>query len=362
MIPVIDMHCDTIALIKSCRVQAENRKKGTGDSPKVYFKVTEEELENGIDFRRNSRMLDAERLKASNYLCQCLGLCSSTKSARAAGVTPWEYLLMLSDVFDEEVAKNSDLVRPVTCAREMEQAFAEGFAPVLKTIEDGIAMEGDLEKLKEMYRRGVRVCGFTWNFENALGFGHRYVTDPATGKQFLEIDNENGLKPAGFEFTKAMEEMGILMDISHLNDAGIRDVFATVKPETPVIATHSNARGLCNHPRNLPDEFLRQIADHGGVTGINFCHAFLNNACLRDEQKFSHISDMTEHMKYIRNIAGIDAIGLGSDFDGITSEVDFYGCGEIHKLAEGMEKAGFTEDEIEKVFYKNVLRVFREVL
>ena len=362
MVPVFDMHCDTISLIESCRIQSARAAHKLPDTGKLFFSVSDEELKNGISFRENTRMIDAKRLKQSNYICQCLAVYSSKKAAEAVGLTPWEYLLRLCDTFDSETAKNADLVRPVTSVAEMEACFRAGYAPVLKTIEDSMALEGDLDRLQEVYRRGVRVVGFTWNFENAVAFGHRYVTDPKTGEQYLEVDNENGLKPAGFAFTKAMEELGILMDISHLNDAGIRDVFATVKPSTPVIATHSNARGLCPHPRNLTDDFLRAIADHGGLTGINFCHAFLNPVCIRGAQKFSHISDMVEHIKYIKNVAGIDVIGLGSDFDGITSEVEFYGCGEIHALADGMEKAGFTDDEIEKVFYRNAMRVFREVI
>lgn len=354
-VPVIDMHCDTIALIRSCRVQAENKGKN-GETVSVYFKVTEKEMEEGIHLRRNGRMLDAERLKASGSFCQCLGLCSSKRSAAAAGVTPWEYLNLLCDTFDEEVESCRDILRPVTTASEMEKNFSEGFVSVLKTIEDGMAMEGNIENLKVMYQRGVRVAGFTWNFENELGFGHQLTE---TG---LLIDDKNGLKPAGFAFTEAMEEMGMLMDISHLNDAGTRDVFDTVKASTPVLATHSNARGLCRHARNLPDDLLKKLADHGGVTGINFCHAFLNDRYMDDSEKLSRIEDMCAHMKYIRNLAGIDCIGLGSDFDGITSTLEVNGCGEMQKIAEGMDRAGFTSEEIEKVFYKNVLRVFREVL
>lgn len=361
MVPVFDMHCDTIALIQSCLTQSARAEGRLPDTGKLYFSVSAEELKNGIRLRENTRMIDAKRLKASGYICQCLGLCSSEKSAKAAGVTPWEYLLMLCDTFDREVRQCADLLRPVTCAAEAEACFREGYAPVLKTIEDSAALEGNIDRLREVYQRGVRIVGFTWNFENAVGFGHRYVTDPKTGETYLETDSEHGLKPAGFAFTEAMEELGVLMDVSHLNDAGIRDVFSTVKPSTPVIATHSNARAVCNHPRNLPDDFLRAIADHGGITGINFCHAFLNPACIRGKQKFSRVSDMIEHIKHIRNVAGIDAIGLGSDFDGITSDVEFYGCGEIHRLSEAMERAGFTDDEIEKVFYKNALRVLSEI-
>lgn len=355
MVPVIDMHCDTIALIKSCNVQSNNRRKGIV-TDEAFFKVSDEELENGIRLRKNSRMLDAERLKAAGYFCQCLGLCSSVRSASLESVTPWQYLNELCDTFDSEVAECSDILKAVTTGTEMENNFKEGFVSVMKTVEDSMAMGGSIDNLKEMYDRGVRVASFTWNFENELGFGH-HITEHG-----LELDDEHGLKKAGFEFAEAMEDMGMLIDISHLNDAGIRDMFRTVKPSTPIIATHSNARGLCRHPRNLPDYLLKELADRGGVTGINFCHAFLNDRYIDGPEKLSAVSDMCEHMKYIRNLAGIDCIGLGSDFDGITSELEVNGCGEIQKIAEDMERAGFTYDEIEKVFYKNVLRVFKQVL
>lgn len=355
-IPAIDLHCDTIALIRSCSVQAENRRRGLPDGP-VFFSVSEEELRNGIRLRKNTRHIDAERLKSSGYLCQCLGMCASRRAANAARVSPWEYLLMLCDTFDEEVAACPDLLRPATSGTEMERNFKAGYVSVLKTMEDSMALGTDPEHLREVYRRGVRVASLTWNHENELAFGHRILEGGG-----LEIDDRNGLKPAGFAFVRAMEELGMIIDISHLNDAGTRDVFATVSASTPVIATHSNARSLCGHARNLPDGFLRQLADHGGLTGINFWHASLNEKYIKGPEKLSAVDDMCAQMKYIRNVAGIDSIGLGSDFDGITSTTEISGCGEIQKLAEGMERAGFTDDEIEKVFYQNALRVFKDVL
>ena len=355
MVPVIDMHCDTIALIRGCEVQGENRRKGKTSEPS-FFIPTEEELTKGVSLRRNGRNLDAERLKAAGYFCQCLGMCSSERSGRNAGVTAWEYLCQLCDTFDREVADCSDILRPVTTATEMENNYKEGFVSVLKTIEDSMAVGADLSHLEEMYRRGVRMASLTWNYENELAFGHHLT------KTGLEIDDKNGLKPAGFDYIKAMEEMGMIVDISHLNDAGTRDVFNTLKPSTPVIATHSNARALCRAARNLPDDLLKKLADRGGVTGINFCHSFLNDKYIDGPEKLSLVCDMIEHIKYMKNLVGIDAIGLGSDFDGVTSKLEVNGCGEMQKIAEGMDRAGFTDEEIEKVFYKNVLRVFKEVL
>ena len=137
---------------------------------------------------------------------------------------------------------------------------------------------------------------------------------------------------------------------------GIRDVFAHTRG--PVIASHSNARGACFHLRNLSDEMIRQLAERGGVTGINFCPSFL-----REEEpatKKASTMDMVRHMKYLRNVGGIDIIGLGTDFDGFSGETDVPDTAHMQHLADVMSHDGFTDEEIEKVFSKNVLRVFRE--
>ena len=200
----------------------------------------------------------------------------------------------------------------------------------------------------------ISVCGFprTWNFPNELGFPNPAQEE---GKPYLP-DLENGLTSTGIAFVEEMERLGIVIDLSHLNDAGIRDVFAHTRG--PVIASHSNARGACFHLRNLSDEMIRQLAERGGVTGINFCPSFL-----REEEpaaKKASTMDMVRHMKYLRNVGGIDIIGLGTDFDGFSGETDVPDTAHMQHLADVMSHDGFTDEEIEKVFSKNVLRVFRE--
>ena len=157
----------------------------------------------------------------------------------------------------------------------------------------------------KLYDLGVRISTLTWNFPNELGFPNPAQEE---GKPYLP-DLENGLTPTGIAFVEEMERLGIVIDLSHLNDAGIRDVFAHTRG--PVIASHSNARGACFHLRNLSDEMIRQLAERGGVTGINFCPSFL-----REEEpaaKKASTMDMVRHMKYLRNVGGIDIIGLGTD-------------------------------------------------
>jgi membrane dipeptidase len=155
-----------------------------------------------------------------------------------------------------------------------------------------------------------------------------------------------------------MEELGMIIDVSHLGDAGIWEILDIVDLHTPVIASHSNARAVTGHPRNLTDQMLRGIAEHGGVTGINFCADFL----AEDGNAVSRIKDMVRHVQYIYNVAGIDAIGLGTDFDGIDDRLEINGAGEMQKLADALSAAGFTIGEIEKIFWRNALRVYEEVL
>ena len=353
MIPVIDMHCDTIAVIYSAR----HRDRFEKDVPDILRSEGEPEL------RSNNLMLDLERMKKAGYMGQCFALFSDLEMLRRKGISPYEYTCALSDLFDEQMEDNADMICPVTSGTEMEKNFAKGRMSALKTIEEGGAFEGSLAKLEDMYKRGVRKATLTWNYENELAYPNpsaydsRQNTYSCTG-----FDTVNGLKKKGFEFVSAMEAMGMIIDISHLNDAGIKDVFNTVKPSTPVVASHSDARGICGHPRNLSDDMLRAIAEHGGVAGLNYAPSFLSEENRKNGGQKSRISDMIRQLKYMKNVAGIDSIGLGSDFDGIGGDLELSGVQDLPKLADAMRLSGFSTEEIEKVFYKNVLRVYKDVL
>ncbi|GFZ30595.1 peptidase [Clostridium zeae] len=211
------------------------------------------------------------------------------------------------------------------------------------TIEEGGAIAGDINNLQEFYDMGIRLITLTWNFENEIGYPH-------CKKEYAD----KGLKPFGIEVVKKMNDLGMIIDVSHLSDGGFFDV---AKYSTkPFVASHSNSRAIRNHTRNLTDDMIKILSTAGGVMGINFCSGFVGKS------KTTKIDDMVEHIKNIRKIGGIDCIALGSDFDGIENEVEIKDASEMGKLADALLKNNFSYDDVEKIFYKNAERIIREVL
>ena len=314
MIPIIDMHCDTIYAIYKQRCKGRE-----------------------ISLRNNDLHVDLVRMKESGYMGQCFAMFTYLPEILEAGIDPLDYAKALLDILDEELKSNEDLIRPALTAQDIRQNYRDGLLSCIRTIEEGAVYKGDLNNIRYFYDRGVRKSTLTWNFENELAFPNRAYKDPVTGEYHVTPETERGLKKAGRDAVQLMEELD---------------------PHTPVIASHSNARAVTAHPRNLTDKMLRCIAEHGGVTGINFCADFLTS----DGKGVSRVSDMIAHIEHIRNAAGIDAIGLGTDFDGIDDTLEISGAGRMQMLADALSLSGFTEDEIEKIFWRNVMRVYEEVL
>lgn len=344
MIPVIDMHCDTMSILHD--------RQQTGET---------------IHLDNNGLHIDLKKMQNSEYLCQNFALFTYLGAwqnnlnhyqggggAGAAFPGPKEYALSLSDTFDREITANKDSIRPVLTASDIRKNHQAGYMSALKTIEEGAVYEGNADNLRLFYNKGVRMTTLTWNFENQLAFPNKFDW---TSRKVIP-DTENGLKLAGKTMVEACFDMGIIVDISHLNDAGIHDIFDMAGKRHPIVASHSNARAVTDHARNLTDDMLKKLADCGGVTGINFCSAFINDR----SDNMTLIDDMICHIRHIEDIAGIESIGLGSDFDGIENKIEFENCGGMQRLAEGLEQAGYSMDAIEKIFYRNVLRVYEEVL
>ena len=331
---VADMHCDTISEIY------KRRKKG-------------EE----ISLRSSLLHVDLEKMRRGDYGIQNFALYTSLEREKE----PFEYAMLLVDTFYEDIEKNQDLIGAVRSWADIEANWKQGRMSAMLTLEEGGVCQGRLEYLRDFYRLGVRMLTLTWNFPNELGFPNHINRGGAA--IMGTPDTENGLTETGICFVEEMERLGMIVDVSHLSDAGFRDVLAhTTKP---FVASHSNARALvpcC--PRDLTDDMIRQLGERGGVAGINYCTDFLRSpdSWGPGETKQSRTEDMVRHMKHMKQVGGIGCIGLGSDFDGIGGCLEIRDASCMPLLEREMRRQGFRESEIEAVFYKNVLRVYKEVL
>ncbi len=314
---VIDFHCDTM------------------------LQIMESKGEAGLD--KNDFQVDVQKLKQGEVSAQFFALFFELDIIQEKGRSPFEYTMEMLEVFEEEMMKNAKKIALAKGINELEKNEEAGKISAFLTIEEGEAIEGSFNKLSEFYQRGVRLITLTWNHENQIGFPN------------IQYKNrDRGLKPFGKEVIEAMNDLGMLIDVSHLSDGGFWDVAKISKQ--PFIASHSNARSVRTHPRNLSDEMLKALGNAGGVTGLNFAHYFLGT------EPISKIDGMIRHMKHITNVAGTDALVLGTDFDGISSTLEIENIGEIQQLLSAMEKAGFSSREIEKISHRNGERIIREVL
>lgn len=329
---VVDMHCDTIA--------------------ELYYSHRDG---GNASVLENSLHIDLKRMQKGQYLLQNFALFVHMEREKE----PFAYAMKLVDTFYRELEAWPELIGIVKSWEDIEANRKAGKMSALLTLEEGGVCQGELAYLRDFYRLGARMMTLTWNFQNELAYPNRIIRSPEGPVRFAP-DTEHGLTPRGIEFVREMERLGMIIDVSHLGDAGIWDVFRyTTKP---FVASHSNARSLASHPRNLTDDMIRALAERGGVAGINFCAAFLRDEEEGKEPVHSYCRDMVAHMKHMRRTGGIGCIGLGTDFDGITSQVELVDCSGMQMLADEMSRQGFTTGEIEAVFYGNVLRLYKELL
>ena len=246
--------------------------------------------------------------------------------------------------FQRQMEALSGKVLPCRTAADIEAAWSQGKAAAVLTVENGSALAGRLDRIEVLARDGVRMMTLTWNGENEIGSGN--VTD-------------HGLSPFGREAVLELERQGVILDVSHLNDQGFDDLLKTA--QKPFVASHSNAREVCHSVRNMKDDMIRRLADRGGVMGLNFCADFLEETLLGEKTPGS-IAAVVRHAKHIVSVGGIEVLGLGSDFDGIETNEELPGAQSMGALWEALSRAGFSEEQLDKIFYKNVLRVYEDTI
>lgn len=307
----IDLHCDTAS-----RILYENE---------------------GLN--KNNFKVDLNKLKKGNCLAQTFAFFINSENTENA----FDEFELMYKRFKDELNKNKDYIEVVTNVAELEAAKKNGKIGAFLSIEEGEVLSGDIKNVKNVYDKGIRIITLTWNYKNSIGYPN-----------YMYRYKDEGLSDLGIEVIEEMEKVGIIPDASHLSDRGFYDLIQICKK--PFIVTHSNSRKVTEHPRNLTDDMIKLLANKGGVLGINFCADFLG------KNKIASIEDMIKHIKHIKNVGGIDVISLGSDFDGIENEVEIKDVSEFNKLESALKKEGFKEEEIEKIYYKNALRLFKETL
>ena len=328
---VVDMHCDTISAILNEQRKGKN-----------------------VELRSNNLNVDIEKMRRGDYLLQNFAMFVNLEKVKY----PLEECLSLIDCFYRELEKNKDSLSLVLNYDDIIKNNKEGKMSALLTIEEGGVTCSSLSNLRILHRLGVRMITLTWNYVNEIGYPNVNLSNG--NKPNIRVPNEkDGLTPFGIEFIREMERLNMIIDVSHLSDAGFYDVLKYTK--NPFVASHSNARGVTNHNRNMSDDMILKLASRGGVIGINFAGDFLEESDSENGVR-SKISNMVKHIRYIVDLAGINCIGLGSDFDGIYQDLELDNAGKMQMLVQALRKDGFSEEDIEKIFYKNVLRVYKEVL
>jgi membrane dipeptidase len=300
----------------------------------------------------------------------------------------------LIDSVYEQAAHHPDRMMMAFSVADIERAHHEHKLAALMGIEGGHSIENDIRLLRDYYRLGVRYMTLSWSNTNEWADSSGDIDD-------AKVQHHNGLTDFGKEVVVEMNRLGMIVDISHVADKTFWDAIATTK--APVIASHSSARALVDAPRNMTDDMLRAVAKNGGVVDVNFFSGFddqnfWNAAKAQSKDKAAaeqkYIDDMKaqgkevnyievdrldrewtakiprppfkvliDHIDHIAKIAGIDHVGLGSDFDGVSGATPqgMDSAADLPKITQGLLDRGYSAEDIKKILGGNVLRVFGEV-
>ena len=308
---MIDLHCDTIMQLL--------------DHP------------DSGDLYRNTWKIDIEKLQKAHSKVQDFALFINLGKTN----DPYGRYEEMRNLCTTQIHLYGEHIQHVLSYQDVESVYESGKIGALMSIEEGGVLGGDLDKLKQAYQDGVRLITLTWNYPNGLG-------EPHCGEQHKK------LTPKGIEFVEAMQDLGIIVDCSHLNDAGTEQLGDIL--DAPFVASHSNAREVTAHTRNLPDNLIKLIANKGGVIGLNFAQSFLGTSPV------SRIEDIVKHGLYLINKGGEDVVTLGTDFDGIKPNTEIKDASEMYRLYDAFKEAGLSVEQCEKLFWKNADRLLKEIL
>ena len=304
VIPYFDGHCDTVS---AC-------------------------AHTGRALGENGGHLDLARLGRFQRAAQVFALFADGAKFPAGSL--WAECQKQHDVFLAELGKNADLTARCVTGADVDRANAAGKVAALLSIEGGELLDCDPEKLETAASWGVKLVNITWNHVNALSGTN--VEQP-----------ERGLTDRGRAFAREACRLGILPDVSHLSDAGFWDL--AEMGLGPLVASHSNARALCGHSRNLTDDMFRAVRDSGGAAGFNLCTAFVGGACGLD--------DGVRHIEHFLAMDGEKTVALGGDWDGCGLSFGWRGVQDLPALWDALAARGYGRPLLEDIFFNNWRRV-----
>jgi membrane dipeptidase len=244
--------------------------------------------------------------------------------------------------------ESDEAVRVVRDAATLDACLDDVSLAAVLHMEGAEAIGPGLEELGTLHEAGLRSLGIAWSRPNDFGHGVPFEFPGSP-------DQGPGLSDAGRALVRACNELNVLLDVSHLNERGFWDVAEL--SDAPLVASHSSAHALCPSPRNLTDDQLRAIAGSGGLVGINFCVAFVREDGADDPD--TPLSALAAHAAHVAEIAGVEAVALGSDFDGATMPRDLDSAAKLPALLGALRAFGFAEHEVELIALGNWLRVLR---
>lgn len=323
-VSIIDAHCDTLLEIAGIGYDSER-----GTPPRDFFQ------------NNDNAHLDLPKLLAGQVRCQFMALFCDDAYLDSA----YEHTLSLIDIYEKLCAGAEGRLFPVLSAEDLSRAVPGEKVGTLLSIEGAEALGQNAEHLPEFYTRGVRAVGLTWNRRNAYARG-------------VKGEGEGGLTEAGHRLVEQLEAMHLIIDASHLSDEAFWDLARQAR--RPFIASHSNARAVFDHPRNLTDQQIRAIADSGGAVGVVFVPNFIS-----DKTGVSYLDRLVAHIDHIIRVGGIACAALGSDFDGFKDEPErrvLADASQYPQLLERLSQRGYTSSDVEKIAGGNWECVIRDIL
>jgi membrane dipeptidase len=306
------------------------------------------DLRNPPGFGRHQGNTDFPRLVESGLTAEFLSAWIDAPYGREPGAS-YKRAMVYIDTIHAFVARHPDHLLMATSAADVRRAKREGKVAIFIGVEGGHAIESSLDRLRDLYDRGARYLTLTWNNGNEWAGSSIGVEGTRTG----------GLTPFGRDVIREMNRLGMLVDLSHVSDSTFFDALEV--SAAPVIASHSSARAINRVPRNLSDEQLRAIAANGGVVNVNFYSRFIDPDFR--ESRPTPLSVLIDHFDHIARVAGVDHVGIGSDFDGVSAlPQGMEDVTQLPRIAQALLDGGYSESDVKKILGGNMLRVMEQAM